>query len=378
MPGSRAGLTGLKPARMGPFPMVGGDLMRRDVTRSVSLLIVTVFLVAACGGSAAPATSAAPAAVASASASAAATPIPMVKLKASYGNISPANLAPFLAQEAGYFKQNRLDVDLQFIEGGAKSMAALLSNGVDIANLGGTEAMSAYIGGADISVTALFIPVSPWALYVPASYRGPEDLKGKNLGIVTKGGSSEVALRDALKQLKLDPDKDVTIQAIGGVPALAAAMISGVVYAGPGHPPDTTNLTKAGFKVAVDLAKQNVPATDNSTVVKRSWATANKDVMQRYIDSLVMAIARAKKDKPFAVTVLKKMLSLTDDVAAGETYDFYVPGIFPLYPHVLPAPFNASKQALVSSNAKVADLDVTKVIDDSFVLDAEKRGVGTK
>ena len=358
--------------------------MRRKPALS-ALLVLALVTTSACGGaSATPAPvatrAAAPVAVATTTTAAptAMTPAPLVKIRASYGNISPANLAPFLAQEAGYFKQNGLEVDLQLIEGGSKSMAALLSNQVDIANLGGTEAMSAFVGGADVAVTALFIPLSPWALYVPASYKGPEDLKGKNLGIVTKGGSSEVALREALKQLKLDPDKDVSIQAIGGVPALAAAMIVGAVYAGPGHPPDTTSLTKAGFKVAVDLAKQGISATDNSTVVKRSWASANRDVMQRYIDSLVMAIARAKKDKPYAVGVLKQMLKLTDEVALSETYDFYVPGIFPLYPHVQAAPFNASKQALVSTNAKVADLDVTKVLDDSYVADAERRGVATK
>ena len=353
--------------------------MRREA--AFSALLVLALGASACGGASAPApaTVAASAGAVPVTAAATATPAPApVKLRASYGNISPANLAPFMAQEAGYFKQNGLEVDLQLIEGGGKSMAALLSKNVDIANLGGTETMSAFVGGADVEAVALFVPLSPWALYVPASYKGPEDLRGKNLGIVTKGGSSEVALREALKQLKLDPDKDVSIQAIGGVPALAAAMIAGAVYAGPGHPPDTTSLTKAGFKVAVDLSKQQVPATDNGTIVMKSWASSNANVLQRYVDSLVQAIARAKKDKPFTVGVLKKMLSLADDQAANDTYDFYVPGIFPLYPHTVAAAFNSSKQALISTNAKVADLDVTKLLDDSFVADAERRGVATK
>ncbi len=338
------------------------------LARSLVLSALVALLVAACGGGGA--TVASPAA--------SATARPVVHLISSYGNITPANLAPFMAKEAGIFAKNGLDVDLQLIEGGGKSMAALLSNQVTIANLGGTETMSAYVGGADVVATALFVPVSPWALYVPASYKGPEDLRGKNLGIVTKGGSSEVALRECLKQLNLNPDRDVTITAIGGVPALAQAMIAGAVYAGPGHPPDTTVLSRAGFKVAVDLAKQKVPATDNAMVTTRAYASANRDVVQRYVDSLVQAIAQAKKDKPAAVSVLKKMLSLTDDQAASETYDFYVTGIFPIYPHPDVAAFNAAKQALISTNAKVADLDVTKVVDDTYVADAEKRGVAGK
>src|SRR3989442_3386538 len=145
-------------------------------------------------------------------------------------------------------------------------MAALLSNQVDIANLGGTETMSAYVGGADVVATALFVPVSPWALYVPASYKDPSDLKGKTLGIVTKGGSSEVALLACLKQINIDPSKDVTIQAIGGGPALASAMIARAVYARPGHPPHTTVLTKGRLKVALDLAQQKGAPTRHTNV----------------------------------------------------------------------------------------------------------------
>ena len=345
--------------------------MRARVT--LALLVAISVLVTACGGSTAPS-----AASPSGSAAASATALQVVKVRSSYGNISPANFAPFAAQEGGYFKQNALEVDLQLIESGSKSMAALLSNQVDIANLGGTETMSAYVGGADVVATALFVPVSPWALYVPASYKDPSDLKGKTLGIVTKGGSSEVALLACLKQINIDPSKDVTIQAIGGVPALASAMIAGAVYAGPGHPPDTTVLTKAGFKVAVDLAKQKVPATDNTMVTTRTYASANRAVVQRYVDSLVQAVARGKKDKPFAINVLKKMLNITDEAALGETYDFYVTAIFPLYPHADVAAFIASRDSLVSTNAKVKDLDVNKVIDDSYVQDAEKRKVAEK
>ena len=74
----------------------------------------------------------------------------------------------------------------------------------------------------------------------------------------------------------------------------------------------------------------------------------------------------------------KKMLNITDEAALGETYDFYVTAIFPLYPHADVAAFISSRDSLVSTNAKVKDLDVNKVIDDSYVQDAEKRKVAEK
>ena len=48
----------------------------------------------------------------------------------------------------------------------------------------------------------------------------------------------------------------------------------------------------------------------------------------------------------------------------------------PLYPHLDVKAFQATRDALVATNPNVKDLDVTKVLDDKYVADAEKRGVG--
>ena len=62
---------------------------------------------------------------------------------------------------------------------GNASSAALISNNIQVGNFGGTEAMSAFAGGGDVKVVALFVPVTPWQLLAKADYKGPADLKGK-------------------------------------------------------------------------------------------------------------------------------------------------------------------------------------------------------
>src|SRR6266516_7698064 len=163
----------------------------------VRAIAICMAIVPACGGS----TGLSPTAT-TANTTATATPAP-VKIRAAYGNVTPANLAPFYAKEKGIFLQNGLDVDLSLIDGGGKAMAALLGNSVEIAQLGGTETMSAYAGGGDVQAVALFVPVSPWVLMAPASYSGPNDLRGKTVGVASKGGSSEVAANQAIEKLGL-------------------------------------------------------------------------------------------------------------------------------------------------------------------------------
>ena len=340
----------------------------RSLWRALVPIAMLSTLVAACGSG--PAASPAP------SVGAASPSAEPVKLKASYGNVTPANLAPFFAKEMGIFAKHGLDVDLVLIDGGSPSAAALIAGQVQFANFGGTETMSGVAAGSDMVAVALFVPVTPWQLLAKSDYKSPDDLKGKVVGVASKGGSSEVAADLSLQRLKLDPNKDVTKQALGSVANLTAAMLGGAVYAGPGHPPDTVLLLKSGFKVIVDLAAEKIPATDNCTVIRRSYLVSNKKTVQAYIDSEIEAIAAAKRDKPGTLKVMQKLLKVDDQDALGQAYDFYVSQIMPVYPHLDVAAFNYTRDTLANTNAAVKGMDVNKAIDDSFVADAEKRGVG--
>lgn len=348
--------------------------MRSRSALRLSAVAISIVVIAGCSGGAGTSVTSPTAVAAKTSAAPTPTPAP-VKLRAAYGNVSPANLAPFYAKEKGIFLQNGLDVDLALIDGGGKSMAALLGGSVDVAQLGGTEAMSAFVGGGEIEAVSLFVPVSPWVLMAPGSYAGPNDLKGKVIGVASKGGSSEVAANQAIDKLGLKL-ADVSIVATGSTANLTAAMLANQVYAGPGHPPDTAALFKAGYKVIMDLASQKVPAVENCTIVTKKFATEHKDLMQRYVDSLVQAIVAMKKDKAGTLPVMQKLLNLTDQDALGQTYDYYVTQIFPVYPEVTPDAWNYSRDELAKTNAAVKGLDVTKLIDNSFVKDAQGRKVG--
>src|SRR5438270_330313 len=169
---------------------------------------------------------------------------------------------------------------------------------------------------------------------------------------------------------------DVTILPTGSVANLTAAMLANQVYAGPGHPPDTAALFKSGYKVIMDLAAQKVPAVENCTIVTKKYASEHKDVMQKYVDSLVQAIVAMKKDKPGTLPVMQKLLNVNDQDALSETYDYYVAQIFPIYPEVTPDAWNYSRDELAKTNAAVKGLDVTKVIDNTFVKDAQTRKLG--
>src|SRR5207302_2657989 len=300
----------------------------------------------------APATSAPAAATAPvAAASPTKTPRPCcTKVIAAYSNISADDWLSWYAFEKGIFKVEGLEVDLQSMNGGAQTSAALLARAIQIGQFGGAEALSANAGGADLVVVANLAPVYPYKLYAAKGITTIQGLKGKKVGVSNAGGSSDIATRAALKSAGLDPDKDVNIIAVGSHANRTAALLAGTIDAGVDDPPEDLELVKAGLTPLIDLASQKLPAANTGVIMQRSYLNANKDTVQAYVDSLVIARAKMKADKPGAVAVLGKYFKLDNQDALNAAYDFFMNEVTQAYPAVEVGQFKDAVEILGPKN----------------------------
>jgi NitT/TauT family transport system substrate-binding protein len=339
----------------------------------VPLLTAVSLLAAACSPAASPpgpsAPGAAPTGAANASGGA------PTKLTVSFSNLIADNLAEWTAKEAGIFDKHGLDVDLENIAS-AQGVAAILSGQVQVGQFGGSETVSAAAGGADLVILGNLAPVYPFVFMSPADLTNVQDLRGKKIGVSAIGSSSDIATRVMLRNVGLDSEKDVTIVPVGSLENRIAALTNGAIQGGVAQPPDQLALEDKGFHVLYDLAQQKLPSANTAIVVQRAWLNANRDVAQRYVDSLVEAIARNRSDKAFATQVIKKYLKIEDDRAAATTYDFFVGQVTPQYPLSRPEQFEDAISQLSTSNEKVRGFDVTKIFDTSLVQSAMDRKVG--
>ncbi|HYY90068.1 MAG TPA: ABC transporter substrate-binding protein, partial [Chloroflexota bacterium] len=250
---------------------------------------------------------AAPVPKSAATAAPAQTAAPMAQVKVGYSNITGDQLPLWYSSEMGIFGAHGLEVDAQLVAGGATTVAALLSGQIHLAQAGGSEALSATANGADLVVVATLGPVYPYVFEVVPEIKTPQDLIGKKIGVATLGGSADIATRVALRQVGIDPNKDVVIVATGSAANRTAALLSGAIQAGmAGGPPDTLELEAHGLHPLMDLAALKLPNANNTVMVQRAWLDANRATAQRYIDSLIEATVRLKKDKPTSVGILKK------------------------------------------------------------------------
>jgi NitT/TauT family transport system substrate-binding protein len=277
-----------------------------------------------------------------------------------YSNIAGDELALWAAVDEGYFSRHGVKVDAQLLAGGANTVAGLLSGQVQFAHAGGSEA-----------------PVYPYIFEVTPDIASPGDLVGKKVGVATIGGSADVATRVVLRQSGIDPEKDVTIIATGSAQNRTAALLSGAIQAGmAGGPPDTLDLEAQGLHPLFDLAGLKLPAANTAVIAQRSWVNANRALVQRYVDALVEATANLKQDREGSVAVLKKYYQTDDDAAMGATFDFHANEVLQILPFPRADQFADAIAQLSVSNPKIAEVDLSRLLDASFVQDAADRGLG--
>ena len=336
-------------------------------------LALTVLLAACGGGSASAPVASAPTGAARASASATAVP-QRAKLVVSYSNVLADFFPAYIAKEAGIFDQNFLDVDLQLIAS-TTGLPALLAGQTQIAHLGGAEAVAVVAGGGDVVVVANTGPVWPYTLYVPAEIKTAADLKGKKVAISGVGGSFDIGMRQLLPKLGLAADTDVTVLSTGSTANAIAALLSGGVQGSLAGPPDTLKLEAAGFHALAKLADLNLQTAVTTIVVKRDYLVANKAVVQRYVDSILQGIARARSDKAFTVATLKKYLKSDDDKGMSAAYDLYIGTVTKDPPLLSAAQFGGIVEVVSRTNDKAKTVDLAKLIDNSYVQSALDRGL---
>jgi NitT/TauT family transport system substrate-binding protein len=324
---------------------------------------------AVAGGSAAATPPASPSATASGAAQSG-----LVDVSVAYANISGSNLTLFVTNDGGYFKKNGLNVTLDFINGGSKSMAALVSNQVQIAMVGGSELVSANAHGSDLVTVATLTPLMPYKFEAASDIKTFDDLRGKPVGISSIGGAVDIATQLLLERHNMT-EKDIVPVPDNGSSFRMNALLGGAVKAAMADPPTLVKIEAQGFHPLADLAQEKIPTANTGVSALRPWLTDNKATMQKFVDALIEGTQRAKHDKAFAIDTLKKHFKTNSDQGMQETYDFFIGEIAPDLPYATPEQYADSIRILAEKDAKVKGFDISKYIDSTFVKNAASRGV---
>ena len=206
-----------------------------------------------------------------------------------------------------------------------------------------------------------------------ASITSPEQLRGK-IGSVNRFGSiSEMGPRLSLKQLGIDPEKDVRIVPAGGNPERLAAISKGIAQFTIMNEPFIKEAERLGFRDLVNMATLKNPATrqrhrdpggDHQGQAPRGCQVR---ACHQRSDLLHQVRERSHESDH------RQVARFTDPEGLERTYKNYTAVLLEI-PYADPAGIKTLLDDMVAKNAKAAAADPKSFVDSSFVQEMESSG----
>ena len=160
----------------------------------------------------------------------------------------------WVAKDAGIFKKHGLDVNVIYIEGTPKALMSLFAGELQVTAGTGPAVDSAKVRGADVSMIMGFEVFLPYYLVASPAIKNIEGLKGKVGANHSAATSADFAMRLGLRNIGLDPERDVNLRVVGATNLRMIIMQQKQADFTVISATEREEAEKLGFKVVSDLA----------------------------------------------------------------------------------------------------------------------------
>jgi len=203
------------------------------------------------------------------------------------------------ALRQGFFKQEGLDIEILYTEGGASTLTPVIAGSIDIAMTNGTlGVIAAFAKGMPVKIISAETTGAPDAFWYARPESGIKSIKdagGKTVAFSSPGSSTNLIILQLVNQERATPK----LVATGGAPATLTQVMTGQIDVGWSVPPFVLQHLAEG-RLQIIARGSDVAAIRNQTI-RVNVANANalkekRDVFVRYVRALSRAIEWAYSD----------------------------------------------------------------------------------
>jgi ABC-type nitrate/sulfonate/bicarbonate transport system substrate-binding protein len=275
------------------------------------------------------------------------------------------NLPLWLAQAAGYFEAEGLDVQLELIEGIDLVSARLAGGDLDLAlNVTENSVLNREQGG-DLQIIGGNVNRLPFSFIGRPGLRSLHDLKGGRIGVSSiKAGSSSLVMR-LLADQGLHTPEDYTLLAVGPILARWEKLRAGEIDAGLQGAPLNYIAVDAGY---VDLGNPRKTFPDfqfTSLDVRRDWARHHPDLAIRFLRAFVRAHQLFYADQDAACQVACEQTGIERPYAERAWLEYTTEAIFPRDARAS----EAAVQTLIEVSGLIRELPTRAAMTASAYID---------
>jgi NitT/TauT family transport system substrate-binding protein len=229
-----------------------------------------------------------------------------------------------VAIDKGYFTEEGIAVELVQAQGGIAT-PALISGDLDFSG-SSSAAISAVLKGAHLKVLTTGEDHSAYQLWVKPGITSLEQLKGQQVGVISRGDTTEISLRYVLAQRHL-PDDYVSFTPLGATAARVAAITAGNFAAAviDGESSDIDAMQKSGkLRMLIDMHK-DVKMVLSGFATSDALIAKNPDLVRRTMRAIYKGTATVKASQQAAIDSMMKH-GLDKGAAEFSAHEF-VPGM---------------------------------------------------
>jgi ABC-type nitrate/sulfonate/bicarbonate transport system substrate-binding protein len=252
------------------------------------------------------------------------TPQQMVSMKYGYAATSLSFLPMKVAVEQGLYRQYGYDVEPVLV--GAGVMAAAQIAGEIEYSTSYPASIRTAAQGAPLKIVSTQVTAPLFVMMGRPEITNIADLRGKSVGITTRGGAIDKVTRDVLEQAGLQPETDVTILPAGAqVTVLLEALLSGRVQAGLLSPPWFVRAREQGLRVLV-RTPDVLQEPQNGLAVMEERLTRQREQVRQMVQAEIEAGRFMRQNRAGTVAIIRDWLEISQ-AEAEESYDFALPAI---------------------------------------------------
>jgi ABC-type nitrate/sulfonate/bicarbonate transport system substrate-binding protein len=299
------------------------------------------------------------------------------KFVIAWSAVSALNSPFWIMNDAGFLKQEGLDMELVYIASSPTVARATLAGDIVISGSNSQVIVDAGLSGGDLIAMGAVTNVVAFYVMAHPEIKSVSDLKGKAVGVTRFGASTDFGMRILLNKYGLEAIKDVPFVQIGGMPELSAALSKKAVYAAPMSQPMAYVVQQAGLKMIANLAKEEIPFMHLGFLTSRKFIREHRPQAKSFLRAYGKAIQFMYTHKEETRGIFAKYTKIKDlgmlDGSIQYAYDF-----MEKIPLVKAQGFQVTLDQAARTNPKAKQARPEQFFDNSLVRELIDEGFFAK
>ncbi len=299
------------------------------------------------------------------------------KLVIAWTAVSAFNSPFWVMSDAGFYKEEGLDVDTMYIASSPIAAKATLAGEVVISAQNSQVIADSGLQGADLVAIGATVNIVPFYVMAAPEINSVADLKGKTVGVSRFGAATDFGMRMFLAKHGLAAHRDVAFIQIGGMPEIATALSKKIITAAPMSYPMVYVAEQGGAKVLANLAKDEIPFVHLTLTTTKRFLKDKRPQVKAFLRAYGKAVHFLFSRQAESLAIFAKYTKIRDQrMLEGSLkygYEF-----MEKIPFVKRAGFQVTLDEIGRTNPKAKQAKPEQFYDNSIVQELVDEGFFAK